>query len=161
MNDIFVAFVTFVAAFLLQAVIHRVLIFFGKRSLLSLGVYPLSWVGLIGYFFTRQSVLPFTSLLFFGLLTCVYTILFLSIYLHQNSPSTKMYVLIRKNRSMSIKDILKHFSEEEMIAPRLADLARTGYISKQKGIYRVLSSGKKVDKYLSFYRKLLKWESSG
>ena len=99
------------------------------------------------------TALPLSATMLYILLVLVY----LSFYVNVKiiSPSKKILTLIREQRAVTLEELLKFFSNEEFLSPRLEDLGGSGCVYKQEGRYRLSQSGVQVGRLLEIYQKIL------
>ncbi len=105
--------------------------------------------------------LPLTASLSYILLSTIYIVFFASPYAGISSPSFKILALVDRYPKLTKKEILRHFSDGELVDKRLHDLVRLGSVYKQGERYFVSLQGKKIDRVVDWYRELLRWNAGG
>lgn len=105
--------------------------------------------------------LPLSSILFYLLCTGIYFIFYISAFLGDESPATKIFRKVRKNSQATRDDLCKSFSDRELVIKRLDDMKKAGWITERRGLYGLMPRGSSVMKIIGIYRKILKWERSG
>lgn len=108
----------------------------------------------------RQVYLPFSSIFIFILLTGSYFILLTSVFLDDESPSTKIYSLIRRKEKMGLSDLINQFSNKTLIIKRLHELEKAGFVYKKRK-YQILPKGKILVSLINHYKNTLGWKIIG
>ena len=103
--------------------------------------------------------LSMTSSFIYILLVPTYMVFYTSTQL--NSPSKKILLLLQKNGPMSFEELLKHFTEEEFIMPRVMDLQHTGCIQCAQGHWLLLPPGLSIARFLNIYQRILDRRAGG
>jgi hypothetical protein len=164
-------------AFIVTIIIHllfcRILLVFGKKSIKSLGIFIVCLIFYISFlhvmnksvFFSQKGLwyipLPWVSVVFYILLLLFYFIYFMSTFSGEESPSLKLYSLLKNGQQLSLSQIVHEFPKVEMIDMRLRSLESGKFIMQKKNNFTVLKRGKILAGIFSWYRSLLDWKSSG
>ena len=170
---LFCSFICFFLSVVFHIVLSRILLLFGKKSILLTTVFAgggLAHFILTTYlqkaFLNKESNLFFaplflSSFLLYLLLVFIYLVYFLSTYSGEQSPSLTLYFLLRDGKGRSLKKIKSEFPKKEMIDMRIASLENGQFIKKIKDKYFVLPRGERLAYVFRLYRKALGWSSSG
>ena len=170
---LFCSFICFFLSVVFHIVLSRILLLFGKKSILLTTVFVggglahfMSVTYLAKAFSNYDGNLFFTPLslssyLLYLILVFIYLVYFLSTYSGEQSPSLTLYFLLRDGKGRSLKKIKSEFPKKEMIDMRIASLENGQFIKKIKDKYFVLPRGEWLANVFRFYRKLLSWSSGG
>jgi hypothetical protein len=151
----------FIIALVVQWLAYRLLRHYGRPGILSLIVYVLFLgIHLITIVYSGMQFPIVSSLIYCGVVLYV-TIFFLTASRGEFGPSTKIHLLTKRPQGATRKELLNMFEVEDLIGLRIHDLTSDGLAKELKGKLYIDTKGKKVMRYVSFYRALLKWESSG
>ena len=101
--------------------------------------------------------LPLTSSFIFALLVCVYFIFLTSVFLNDDPPAAKIYLLMSKYKRLSLTKITHFFADHTLIQKRVNDLLNQKLIYKQHNLYIITPKGQTLYKILLVYRRLLGW----
>lgn len=101
--------------------------------------------------------IPYTSLIFYLLLTAVYFLIYTVPYLSAESPSAIILHIISTKGKQKEKEIISHFSNDELITSRLRNMEASSIIEKKNNKYLIGSNGKTLIKLIVFYKKILNW----
>lgn len=161
-----------ISIFLLSFFIHLLLFKINSKfTVWSFAIYP---CGLLINLVVTFAVIPsfvshagwwgiplsFSANLLFLLLLGVYFIFLTSILLEDESPATKIFRQIKNQEKARFEELVKTFSDDDLIVKRLQELRKSGLITGPK-VYRLTARGKNMMKIICFYRKALSWQSSG
>lgn len=105
--------------------------------------------------------LPLTSVFIYFLLSISYVLTFIYPNSKQISPTYKIILLLQKKKSLSEKEILSCFSDKELIFGRLRFLVSHGFVKELEQNFVALPKGKKFDRIINFYRRLMSWDKGG
>ena len=105
--------------------------------------------------------IPVTSSILYILLVFDYLAFFASPYLGDESPSSKIFLLVRKKKTATFAQIINTFSNQELISKRIDDLVRSKLVEKSGNQIVISDRGKTFLKIMNLYRKLLVWEMIG
>gem|GEM_PF-1486459 len=94
-----------------------------------------------------------TATVIYALLIPTYLIFYFST--QQTSPSKKILVLLAHNGPLSLDELLIHFSDQELIFPRIQDLITTRCVLEHKGWYVLTPSGTMMCKAYQIYQMIL------
>ena len=134
------------------------------KTFLGLAVAGLAGVCTVFFSLNRNAVivphpslwmidLSLTATLSYILLIPTYLIFYVNTRLV--SPSQKVLMLIKDRGGLSYTELLRHFDDEELIAPRLADLVTSGCVCRQAENYWLSPHGVRIGKFLDVYQKIL------
>jgi len=172
---ILISLVVFICTTIVHVFLHRLLTKLGIRTFKSVSIYGMGLIFLIFLFsFNIPASLfpdkpgtlmnlpiPITAIVLYSLLSILNIMFFTSPYMNNTSPSYKIFLQIRQSRGLSKQEIVRSFSDQELIGKRLNNLVLDGYLQKNKKRFKILPKGKKIISIIDFYRSWLKWESSG
>src|SRR3989338_4940149 len=170
---LFCSFLCFFLSVVFHIVLSRILLLFGKKSILLTTVFAggglahfMSATFLAKAFSNYDGNLFFTPLslssyLLYLILVFIYLVYFLSTYSGEQSPSLTLYFLLRDGKGRSMSEIKSGFPKKEMIDMRIASLENGQFIKKIKDKYFVLPMGERLAYVFRLYRKALGWSSSG
>lgn len=164
MLDIVVTIIIFVLASVTHIGLYRTI---GEKTFWGVKLFLVYLAGffldllLVFYISWSSSSLPFTSLVLYLLLTGVYFIFYISAFLGDESPATKIFRQIRKNGRATYDDLVKSFSDKKLVLKRIEEMKTASWIAEKKGLYRLAPRGLYIMKMINFYRGILKWERSG
>lgn len=105
--------------------------------------------------------LPFSTMIIFLLLALAFIIFSISPLLGDESPTSKILLLIRKKKQMSYDQIKTKFSNEKLIKKRLDQMMNLGWIKHAGRGYKTKDKGRRIADVIHFYRKILGWSSFG
>ena len=105
--------------------------------------------------------LPRSAMITFIVLAVFYILYFGSAFFGDESPSSKIYTFLRKQRTASYAELKRLFSEKELIYDRLHDLVFAGFIAYGGGKYKITSLGFWFTSMVGYYRWFIGWKSSG
>lgn len=168
---IVVSLISFIFTVLVHILFHRWLIEKGRATVKIFSVFLFGFIlnaFLILFLFHngnwRSIPLPMTSVALYGLFSLTYIIFFASPFLGDESPSSKILLLVKKSGKMSFEGIKDNFSDEKLILKRLKDMARANLIEEKgesKKRYRILPKGQKIAMFVIFYRRLMSYNLVG
>lgn len=157
--------ILFILTVLVHIFFHRWLMGRGGVTIKIFSVFLFGFIlnafSILFLFHTRKwgvIPLPVTSVFLYGLLSLSYIIFFASPFLGDESPSSKILLLVKKNGRMSLEKIKDNFSDEKLILKRLKDMMKAGLIEEKGGSqkkYRILPKGQKIVMFITFYRRLM------
>jgi len=169
---LFSSLVFFLLSIFFHVILSHILLYFGKKSILLVSVFAVG--GLIhvavtyvlagqpekfdGLFFFPLSVS--SSMLYF-LFVFIYLVYFLATYSGEESPSLKLFYLLRDEKGRSFSEIKREFPKKEMIDMRIKSLVTGKFVKQNKDKYLILSRGEWLANVFRHYRNLLGWRSSG
>ncbi len=99
-----------------------------------------------------------SSICLYILLTLTYLLFFLS-PMGEESPTSKILLLMRKSQKMTETQITSYFSNYKLIRGRLKSLVDFGWIKQVDKMYSVLPKGDKIARIILIYRKLISWKT--
>lgn len=161
MTYIFFGLIIFVLAASSHIVLHNILVRMGIMTFKTVVVFMAGLIVLfvVIIFGSRLNYgddqLIFSPIILYLLMTSSYILFFLSPYLGDESPSSKILYLIIKEGKMTEKAIANKFSDKELVTKRLVDMKKRGWIKESRKKYIVLPEGIKIVKFVTFYRKML------
>ncbi len=159
-----------VSIFFLSLLIHIFLCRLLKKSKIktfkTLLIFPLGFMLLIINIFNLSRnqfnlTLPLTSVFLFILLSVAFFFLFFGPFIGDIGPTYLIIYLLEQKNALSFQEILRWFSDHELIINRLHFLAAYGYIKKTGQYYTILSKGKRLSNFIDFYRLVLGWYAGG
>jgi hypothetical protein len=103
--------------------------------------------------FEGDTAFPATAVVIYLLLIPAYLIFYVTTEL--NSPSKLILRMIRQTPGIAHSEILKNFTNEELILPRLSDLRQTGCVELRDDCYFLSASGRSLGQFLVLYQKIL------
>lgn len=101
-----------------------------------------------------------TANIIYILLSLAYLLFFLSPFMGDESPSSKIFLLLRRG-DLSDRQIVSNFSNQKLIEQRLEDMIDVGWLRKSGNIYVCTSYGRVISGMIRFYRKILSWDFYG
>lgn len=99
-----------------------------------------------------------SSICLYILLALTYLLFFLS-PMGEESPTSKILLLMRKSQKMTETQISSYFSNEKLIKGRLKSLVDYGWIRQVDKMYSVLPKGDNIAGIILIYRKLIGWKT--
>ena len=145
-----------------HVLLHRALAFgFGKRTKTVFGF--LSRVVATAWFLNAlppQDIL-LSALLLYLLLSVVHFFVFYELLFDARSPSAKLLFLIRHHGPLTRDAILTHFSDEETVVNRVNTLVYEGYLVERGSRFYAADKAMPIARFMSWYRRLMKWERGG
>lgn len=156
-----------------HVILTRILLLFGKKSILSVSIFILGGLiyGIFSHLIVNQThiqdksyfflPLPLSSFLLYLLFVLNYLIYFLSTYSGEESPSLKLYFLIKNSSGKTLREIVHEFPKKKMIDSRFESLEKGNFIQSKKNLYVILPRGVRLANMFKLYRKFLGWQSSG
>ena len=145
--DILIAFLTFAVGFILAGS----LVYFIFRQ------YQINNAG--DNLWLRP--LPLTAVVVYLLLSVAYLIFFLAPYLGEDSPTSTILIMLKKNNRRTFGQIRTKFTNQKLIGLRLVKFIDGGYVRKHHNKYFILPKGKLVATIINFYRQILGWNTFG
>ena len=140
----------FFVCFVLHVSIHRILAQFSKKSLLSLGVYSLGCLYLIG---TPVPQYPVSAVFLYVALWLLTSVFYLTPYLGGETPASMILAALKEKR-LTEKQIIRLFTKEGLLSKRIADLEDSRCVKKD-GIFVVLRhKGYLLARCIGVYQKL-------
>lgn len=79
----------------------------------------------------------------------------------QMSPSKKILLLLSKNGPMSFQELLRHFTDEEFVVPRIEELIGVRFLIEHSGWYVLTPAGTRIAKVYGFYQTIFGREKGG
>lgn len=171
---ILISIILFILTVIIHIFTHRILVKVGVVTFKTVGVFLIgfliNFITIIFYYNKNKSnmrgelwlmPIPFTAVVLYGLLLLVYFALFTGPCWGEESPSSKIFLMVKKKKGMNIAEIKNNFRNEDLVMRRIDDLIGVNWLEKQKGKYKVTSRGKLILKFIIFYRKILGWELIG
>ena len=147
---------------------------YAKKTLLSFIVFLIGGLahGIVSYLLVTQHKIlndvsfffldfPISSLFLYILLVLNYLVYYLSTFSGEESPSLKLYFLLKNGERKTLREIVREFPKKEIIDMRLDSLKAGKFIKQRKDVYVILPRGEKLAKLFTLYRKFLSWQSSG
>lgn len=169
---LFNSFALFLLSIFFHVILSRILLYFGKKSILLVGVFAVG--GLIhvavSYVLVRQPErfdnafffpLSVSSSMLYLLFVFIYLVYFLATYSGEESPSLKLFYLLRDEKGRSYSEIKREFPKKEMIDMRIKSLVIGKFVMQNKDKYLILPRGEWLANVFKHYRNLLGWKSSG
>lgn len=101
------------------------------------------------------------AIIIFLLLILIFILFSVSALMGDESPTSKILLLVKQKRNMSYDEIRTKFQNEKLIKMRLNNLVSIGWIKKTRQSYFVLPKGIIIARIIQFYRKLLGWSDFG
>ncbi len=159
----------FMVCILLHIQLHN---FLAKRNIMTLKTVYIFIAGALLLAVTLQTLGPFvrsitaisdaikeplffSSLCLYILLSVSFTIFFASPFLGDESPSSKIYLLLKKNGTMTKEELLSYFTDKEIVLKRIDNLIFVGWIEVKNNHLRVTKKGKFIASLIFFNRTLL------
>ena len=105
--------------------------------------------------------LALSGIAVYALLSIAYLIFFLSPFMGEESPTSKIFILLMKKHRISRKDILDHFNDKDLIDIRISRLEQTGWVERKGTHYFSSPAGAIIATFILFYRRLLGGEVFG
>lgn len=175
MRDILLSVAVFFVTAILHVIMHRVLKKFRIVTFKTTLVFTAGFILNLSllYFFRPQInafqtgnlwwfiSTPLSALAFYVCFSFVYVLFFTSPYWGEESPSFRIFFLIKKFGQMSQADLLKYFSNEDFIQKRLQDLELEGFTGKKGDKYYLEARGRGLLNLIETYRKILNWYPGG
>jgi hypothetical protein len=170
---IFFGFIFFILTALIHIILSRRYFLIGRKIKFFWGTFVFGLGGFIvfqyilihsGIFFERRLLyipIPFSACLSYIFLSFLYFIYFLSTFSGEESPSVKLYLLLKNGQKRTYKQIIGSFTDNEMVGVRIRSLITDKLINRSKSSYKILPKGKIVAQLFMWYRSLLGWKSSG
>ena len=175
MAYILFALIFFIATVIIQILFHKVLISFGKRTFATIHVIS---VGCFVHAFIQYQLyqtysrlsgegslwlypVPITAGFLYVLLFFFYITYSASPYLGQEGPTSKILNLFRKHSSLSEKQVIATFTDQETVHARIDDLVNSGWIRKEGSYIRLQGFGRILARFILFYRSVLGLKSGG
>lgn len=160
MNYFWYSLMIFILSVLLHILICR---FFDKlqiRSFKSVLIFPLGLFILILPNPWKDDFI-LTPVAVYILFSIIWSLLFISVYYRDVSPTFKILSLAGRKKRFSLKEVTGIFSDRELIFNRLEGLISSGQIKKNKDSYYVTAKGVKLIFLINIYRKILNWNQGG
>ena len=85
----------------------------------------------------------------------------MSFFFDARSPSAKLLFLIRHHGPLTRDAILTHFSDEETVVNRANTLVYEGYLVDRGSRFYAADKALPIARFMSWYRRLMKWERGG
>lgn len=164
MLDIAITIIIFVLVSITHIGLYRTI---GEKTFWGVKLFLVYLAGffldllLVFYISWSSPSLAFTSLLLYLLLTGVYFIFYISAFLGDESPATKIFKEVGKNGRATYDDLVKSFSDKKLVIKRIEEMKSASWITEKKGLYRLTPRGLYIMKMVNFYKGILKWERSG
>lgn len=156
-----------VVCYLLTAFVHvlfhRVLAFgFGKRTKNSFWIF-VPGAAATAWFLNASAPHDtlLSALLLYVLLSAAHFLFFMSFFFDARSPSAKLLFLIRRHGPITRDEILTHFSDEETVVNRVNTLVYEGYLVDRGSRLYADPKAIPIARFMSWYRRLMKWERGG
>lgn len=129
----------------------------------SYSVFPAGGILELFMLWYLKSPYIITMLMFYAGINSFYLIYFFSTKTGEESPSSKIISAVKASIAggLSKNDILKLFSDEELITDRLMMLKMSGFIKNRKKVFFATNKGGKVAAIVELYRILLGWNIGG
>lgn len=174
MSDLASAIILFSLAAILHALSFRVLLRLGIRSFMPAFTFVVGFMIQAycvfslhphilppKYCSTWGTAMPFSSLLLYFFLSWFYIMLTLGAYLGTLSPSTKIMELLKRNGSMTKEEIIRCFSDRDLVRNRLSELVRDRAVAVSDGRFLATPRGRRLVDWIAFYRHILNWKAGG
>jgi hypothetical protein len=173
MVSIISACLFFTATLGCHILVSRILLSYGIKSLRLLILFAIGFLIHLQFFVSiiqpvsigQQGLLfiplPFTAALLYILLFVFYLIYYLSTYSGEIGPSIKIYLLMRRYGKRTFPQILREFSESDLIEHRLMSLLKGQFVSRKNNTYTILPKGKQLADAIRIYRAFVRWPSGG
>lgn len=167
MTYLIVSLAVFFIAVFLHVITHRL---FADRGIKSYKTVLVLVFGIIINLFLMLLIaitpscslkLPLTGILLNGLLTCLYTAFFTSVYLGDESPASRIVKLVSAKNKMTEKEILNEFSDKILVFKRLDDLVNSGHTEQKGRRYIITKRGFRLNRVINWYRSILRWDWGG
>ncbi|MDX1372901.1 MAG: hypothetical protein R3321_10545 [Nitrososphaeraceae archaeon] len=163
MLGLFLTFIIFIFTVVLHIILHRILVLFGKVTFKTVLIFPIIFlVNLyIQLFVIKNNSYPWTSIILFSFFTLDYLTQIASPYLGDEGPSSRILLFVLNKKLVAKAEILKIFSDKEMIIKRLDDMVKAGWIEKRNNSYKMLKKGRLLSEGMILYRKVFGWRVVG
>lgn len=146
-----------------HVLLHRALAFgFGKRTKNSFWIF-VPGAAATAWFLNASAPhdIPVSALLLYLLLSAAHFLFFMSFFFDARSPSAKLLFLIRRHGPITRDEILTHFSDEETVVNRVNTLVYEGFLKMQGNRLVATTKAMPVARFMTWYRRLMKWERGG
>ncbi|OGG08689.1 hypothetical protein A2154_01720 [Candidatus Gottesmanbacteria bacterium RBG_16_43_7] len=158
--------VIFILTVFLHLYIHKLAVHNTAGSIKAMGIFVAGFAtqATVIYFISKSddvSEMPIAALFLFLLLTLDYIAEIASPLLGDESPSSKIILMVMKSGGLTKAAIMRAFSYTTLINKRLDDMVRSGWIRKSGKIYFALPKGKIINRVIDVYRKLINWKTVG
>lgn len=153
MNYVIASIVIFFLCVFLHVLTHRILVVTHKRSVWSYAIFSIGFI--ICVLFVRFAPLYLSVITLYCLLVLFYAILTATPYLGDESPSSKILLIVRRLKEVSRRQILAYFSQHLLVDKRLDDLEKSGWITVKNNRCYLSRSGKRIARWIGFYRSIL------
>lgn len=124
-----------------------------KKKLPYQGFFIFPLVAIINFFATS---LPFSSTLLYILLSIIYLVYFINASSGEDSPSGRIYMMVKKKGPMTGKQIEREFSASQLIGKRLNSLTSANLLVKEGVVYKASPKGRLLVEAISLYKRVLK-----
>lgn len=157
MIDFFLAGVCFGISIILHIHLHTVLTRWGVRTIKSMAVFLVGLTLYLGAtFLLRDSIsLVWSTTLFYSLLTGIYAVFYTAPLLTYDSPTTKIYRLLRAKRNREKAQILAVFTKKEILFDRLGELKNAGLIRENDEGFSLTKKGWRYGWWIQGYKRIL------
>lgn len=166
---IFFSLIFFVVTVMVQIIVHKILLVYGKRTfatihVLTLGCFVHALLQYLLFQSNSQSSLnenlwllplPWSASFLYVLLFFFYITYSASPYLGQEGPTSKILNLFRRHPYLTEQQIFKSFTDQETVLARIDDLMKSGWVTKDRGYLKLNSFGKVLARFILFYRNIL------
>src|SRR3989344_236926 len=175
-NSVIYIFIS-IAIFFLTVLVHIVLANFFSNYLLKIKNTFLTYLFgflvelfLIDHLFSSTTYdgrdvwfipLVMSGIALYVLLSISYLVFFLSPFMGEESPTSKIFILLMRKHRISRKDILHHFNDKDLIDIRISRLEKTGWVERKGTHYFTSPAGAIIATFILFYRRLLGGEVFG
>lgn len=173
MFDLLLSFIIYFIAIVLHIVVHRLLVSKGIVTFKTISIFGAAlilnaWIllafaleGFTSMHLLLSIRLPLFALVSSFLAMLLYVLFFTSPFWGEESPSIKIFFLVKRNKRMLRSTIMNNFTNDDIINKRLNFLVNSEHISQRKNVYYANLKGKKLLTLIEIYRKILRWHEGG
>ncbi len=161
MTFLLVSFFWFFVSIVLHVLANKMRLVLSVSRKLLMGVFVL---GLVGYIVTIQSPpthiesalsLPLTGIFLYIALTLAYGSITASPSLGDESPTSKIVLLLFRKGPQTEKQIFSEFTHHEVLGKRIRNLLQTKWVTNNKGVLKATKQGRLIGKIFLLYRNVL------
>lgn len=142
-------------------VVYRVLVACGVKTIKTVAIYGFGLIVLSWLLLTKHSPFPLTAITVYVLVSMLYIMLFTSPLFGQIGPSVKVFLLAKKYPGITKTEILKHFTDKELIDERVQLFISLGLLTKKNNVFTATARGQSIARIVALYRNIFHWRSGG